>query len=80
MEQVNGQPRWPTPEYFENLQRFPQDELQRYAGKYVAFSDDATRIVESDADEGQLFSKLKAAGYDLNRILVDYVDTAESSI
>jgi hypothetical protein len=80
MAEQNGPPRWPTPEYFEKLYRFPQDELYRYAGKYVAYSEDATRIVESDADEAALYAKLEAAGYDLSRTLVSYVDTAESRL
>jgi hypothetical protein len=35
--------------YEENQRRFPQEELNKYAGQYVAFSLDGARILASGA-------------------------------
>ena len=74
MSELNGKTRWPDSIYFQNLKRFPLDELEKYAGKYVAWSEDGTRIVDSCEDDAVLYSRLKSAGFDMSRTLIDFVE------
>jgi len=57
----------------ENRRRFPPEELQKYAGKYVAWSPDGTSIIDSDEDMTRLDERLKAARYDVSEILISMV-------
>jgi hypothetical protein len=44
-------------EFLQYRQQFAPEELERFAGKYVAWSPDGTRIIASDED----FLKVAAA-------------------
>lgn len=57
----------------ENRLRFPPEELQKYAGKYVAWSPDGTSILDSDEDMTRLDERLQAAGHELSEILISMV-------
>jgi hypothetical protein len=57
----------------ENRRRFPPETLQKYAGKYVAWSPDGTSIIDSDEDMSRLNERLKIAGYELSVILISMV-------
>jgi hypothetical protein len=70
---------WLTAECIENIRTFPHDELMRYAGQYVAYSWDGKRIVMAADDEGELLRRLEAAGHNVSRVIIDYVDTGECS-
>src|SRR4051812_1833315 len=48
--------------YAANRARFPQEELLRHAGRWVAFSRDGSRIVDSHATLEGLEDQLRAAG------------------
>jgi len=48
-------------------------ELARYAGSYVAWSPDGTRILASDEDELRLDAILKDAGHETSEVLVSFV-------
>jgi hypothetical protein len=57
-------------EYLRNRLRFPLDELAKYAGMYVAWSPDGTKIIASDKDERKLDAAIRAAGYNPAEIVV----------
>jgi hypothetical protein len=57
----------------ENRRRFPPEKLQKYAGKYVAWSPDGASIIDSDEDMSRLDERLKVAGYELSEILISMV-------
>jgi hypothetical protein len=62
--------------FIQNRSRFTLDELRKYDGQWVAFSDDGTRIVASKELAG-LARQLSAAGEDprnvyLERIVLDH--------
>jgi len=61
----------------ENRRNFPAHELAHYAGRYIAWNLDGTRIVASGADEGALYAQLAAANIDLNTVVQSYVPSAE---
>lgn len=59
--------------FIENRRRFPPDQLLPYAGKYIAWSPDGTRIIAYDEDEIRLDAIIRAAGYDPGEIVVSSV-------
>jgi hypothetical protein len=61
----------------KNRQQFPQEELAKYAGKFVAWSPDATRILAADEDELRLARAIQAAGYNSAEILIAFVPPAD---
>lgn len=50
--------------YYENRSLFTEDDLRPYDGLWVAFSDDASRIVASAPDILTLNERVVAAGED----------------
>jgi hypothetical protein len=50
--------------FSENRARFPEEELEKYLGKYVAWFPDGSGIIDSDPDPGALRARVEAAGYD----------------
>ena len=67
-------------ELMKNRAQFPAEELAKYAGKYVAWSPDGTRIVASDEDDLRLDEAIKAAGYNPSETLVSFVSNPDESI
>jgi hypothetical protein len=64
-------------EFRRNQSRFPREELAKYNGQYVAWSDDGTLILAAHADPARLDAMLIAAGYDPGEILVNRVAVPE---
>jgi hypothetical protein len=57
----------------KNRERFPAEKLAQYAGKYVAWSPDATSILAADEDELRLAAAIQRAGYNSAEILIAFV-------
>lgn len=66
--------------YMENRRHFPDEELAKYAGKYVAWSPDGTRIVASDDDPQQVVAAIKEAGYDLGDVVISSIPLQDETI
>ncbi len=60
-------------ELIRNRERFPPEELARYAGKYVAWSPDGTRIIASNDNLIHLDCQLREMGFDPENILVSSI-------
>jgi hypothetical protein len=60
--------------FLPNRQKFPLEELAKYAGKCIAWSPDGTFIVASADDYETLDQLVEAAGYDPSRCVHSYVD------
>jgi hypothetical protein len=60
--------------YQENRNKFPPEELAKYAGKHVAFSPDGTRIVASADTWEELDVSVEAAGIPPSQVVHEYVD------
>jgi hypothetical protein len=58
----------------ESRRRFPPEELEKHAGKHVAWSFDGTRILASGQSIEEVIANLEAAGIDPHRVLHDYID------
>ena len=59
--------------YLKNRQQFPVEELEKYAGKYVAWSPEGDRIIASDGDPLSLEKSLRELGFDPAEINVSSV-------
>jgi uncharacterized protein DUF5678 len=60
--------------YNENRNKFPEEQLEPYAGQWVAFSHDGTRILAAGMDLQEAMDRLKASGFDLPDAVWDHLD------
>jgi hypothetical protein len=60
--------------YEENRNKFPPEQLLPYAGRYIAWSGDGTRVVASAETEEELYSIVDAAGIRDSQVVYDYVE------
>jgi hypothetical protein len=60
-----------------NRNKFPPNELLKYAGKCVAWSLDGTRILASGDDYDEVERQLVAAGIDPSQVVEGIVETPE---
>jgi hypothetical protein len=67
-------------EYVRNRSQFPLEGLEQYAGTYVAWSPDGTKIVASDEDPLKVVATVKAAGYDLAELVISSVPSADETL
>ncbi len=63
----------------ENVARFPREERLRYAGRYVAWNPEGTRILADSDNEADLYTRLDAAGIPLDQVAVGYVPSGDES-
>jgi hypothetical protein len=68
---------WLEPIFFENQKKVTPEMVLPYAGQFVAWSWDGSRILAADPDREGLDRKLSAAGIDNNRVVIAYVDDPE---
>jgi hypothetical protein len=66
--------------YHQNRQKFPPEELSKYAGQYVAFSFDGKQILASGKNEDEVEARSQAAGIDPSQVVGSYVPSADQSI
>ena len=66
-------------EFRRNQSRFPREELEKYNGQFVAWSDDGTRVLAAHADLAQVESMLVAAGIYPGDVLVCSVAVPEEA-
>jgi hypothetical protein len=57
-----------------NRNKFPLEQLIPYAGKYVAWSLDGTRIIASGADYDEIFAELDRQGIPSAHYVIAYID------
>jgi hypothetical protein len=63
--------------YIDNRARFPIEELATYAGKWVAFSPDGLRILDSCESLVELNKRLAMAGQDTEAVVFERVPTSD---
>lgn len=68
-----------TKQFARNREQFPDDELRKYAGKWVAFSGDGKRIVASADDLEELDRAVVAAGEDPQEVGLERVVSEDTA-
>lgn len=58
----------------DNVNKYPAEELAKYAGQRVAWSLDGTQILASGADDAEVDTQLRSAGIDPSRVVHDFVE------
>jgi hypothetical protein len=64
---------WIPREQIENRDRFPIEQLRPYIGKYIAWSWDGTRILDSDEDYDRLWDRLERNGINAQLTPIEYI-------
>jgi hypothetical protein len=64
-------------EFRRNQSRFPREELEKYNGQFVAWSDDGTRILAAQPDRAQMEATLVAAGIYPDDVLISRIAVPE---
>lgn len=65
---------WLGADFFENQRKFPPEELDKYAGRHIAWSWDGTRILADGADQKEVYDNVVAAGFNPSRVVFDYIE------
>ncbi len=67
-------------EFVKNRGQVSPAQLEKYAGKYVAWSPDGKRIIAADDDPMKVVAALKSAGYDPAECVLSSVPEAEEVV
>jgi len=67
-------------EFVKNRGRVLAVELEKYAGKYVAWSPDGKRIVAADDDPMKVVAALRSSGYDPAECVLSSVPAADEVV
>ena len=66
--------------HLSNRRRIPPEELEKYAGRYVAWSPDGTRIIASADRLSELAPVVEASEFDPEECVLSYVSGADEVI
>jgi hypothetical protein len=64
----------------ENRSAFPEAELVKYRGQWVAFSHDGRRIVAGAPDLIELDTLLRKMGEDPEQVALEFLDTDDGCV
>jgi hypothetical protein len=67
-------------QFLRNRNEFPLEELSRYAGQYIAWSADGTRILASDEEPLRLMETLDGLGIDPGETVISYIPEEDGSL
>ena len=67
-------------EHMSNRNQFPPEELEKYAGRYVAWSPDGTQIVAAADRLSALAPAIEASEFDPAECVLSYVPHADEVI
>lgn len=64
----------------ENRNKYPTEELRKYAGQYVAWSLDGSCILASGSDELEMEKHLQEMGIDPSKVIGEYIPPSDLSV
>jgi hypothetical protein len=67
-------------QFRENRSRISLDELRKYNGQWVAFSEDGLRIVASGEELEEAAKRVEAAGAELKDVLFERIEFDSNEI
>lgn len=67
-------------EFLKNRNEFSAAELEKYAGRYIAWSPDGRRIIAADQDPMKVVAAIKTAGYDPGQCVLSSVPAPEEVV
>lgn len=67
-------------EYMKNRSQFPLDQLESFAGQYVAWSPDGRRIVASAKDFEELDSLVRTAGENPEECVIEGIPAQDTVV
>jgi hypothetical protein len=67
-------------DFLSNRSKVSSVELEKYAGKYIAWSPDGTRVLAAADDPLQVVAILKSAGYDPAECVLSSVPADEEVV
>ena len=67
-------------EFLKNRNLYPPTELEKYAGKYIAWSPDGKKIIAADADPMKVVAAVQSAGYDSDECVLSAVPLPEEVV
>jgi hypothetical protein len=67
-------------QFLVNRCQFPPEELARFAGKYVAWSPDGTRILTSDDELEKVAATILAQGIDPGEVVLGFVPSSDEVV
>jgi hypothetical protein len=70
----NGQTVPDIRDYPANRNKFPVEELAKYAGQYIAFSLDGKHLMASGANTDMLVQELLRQNIPLDQVVIDHLD------
>jgi hypothetical protein len=65
---------WPCPQFIENVNKYPAEELWKLANKLIAWNWEGTQVLAHGDSMEEVAEELRAAGVDLNKVVWDYGD------
>ena len=69
-----------TKTYRQNRAKFSKNALDKYDGKWVAFSSDGQRIVASGASIKELSDQIRAANEDVQDVVMERIEQETEEI
>ena len=67
-------------EFLKNRRQFPREQLAAYAGKYIAWSPDGTKIIASADDLAALANAVLGSGYNPEDCVLSSVPAEDAII
>lgn len=60
-------------DHYENRDRVPAEELEKYYGRLVAWNMEGTKILASGADDSEVAAAAHALGYKSDQFIMTYL-------
>ena len=67
-------------EFIKNRAQVSESELEKHAGKYVAWSPDGRRIIAAHEDPMKLTALISSGGYDAAECVISSIPLAEEVV
>jgi len=74
---LNKWGEWDGVAYRENRDRHTADELRPYAGQWIAWNLEGTKVVAHQQDGQEVIRQVEAQGLDANRVVMEWMPPAE---